>query len=245
LFDQIAEAGFSKLAEVETAGTEKNIPQEGRLIIGFLPHAGFLEPVLIDRQLQARGRKPAVWITKKQTTELPLILQSERRLIYVDRENPGPSSIRAVKEVLKTPKGTIASALEGTRYSNPDDENEVLFLGKTLPGLMRFSFEADAQIIGVVILGVDQILPSLDKTLKEKGITEALRLLYQCGRNPRPVQIRFLPPYTDHLQPEYQDLKGRKRVQFVDGHNQRLTSLLIREILALNPQFPLGYYQGK
>jgi 1-acyl-sn-glycerol-3-phosphate acyltransferase len=160
---------FSKLAKVETKGTEENIPENGRLVVAFMPHSGFLEPILIDNLLSGKNRGPAVWVTKKETADLPDFLLSSRRFIYIDRENPGPSSVRAVNRVLSTPNGTIASALEGTRYSNPDDKDDVLTLGESLPGLMRFSYDSRAPIMGVIVLGVDKILPSLDKTVKEKG----------------------------------------------------------------------------
>lgn len=241
--DRSLEHVFSKLVRIETEGTEENIPSYGKLVIGFLPHSGFLEPALIDNALLRSRKKPAVWVTKKESRDLPGFLQSKRRFIYIDRGNPEPSSIRAIYQVLNTTNGTIASALEGTRYSNLDNEDDVLTLGKSLPGLMRFSYESRTPIMGVVILGLDKILPSLDKIVKDKGIIEALKLA-ACGLiNPKDVQMRFLPPYKDHLGKDGYSLKGKKRIDFIKRHNEKFTGLLIEKILTIDPNYPLGFYK--
>ena len=208
-----------------------------------MPHSGFLEPALIDEILLKSGRNPAIWITKRESHDLPGFLQSKRRLIYIDRESPGPSSIKAISRVLSTPNGIIASALEGTRYSNPDNKDDVLTLGKSLSGLLRFSYEFRTPIMGTVVLGVDKILPSLDKIVKDKGMMEALNVFAKSLANPKDVQIRFLPVYQDHLNEEGNGLKGKEKINFIQRHNEKLTNLLIDKILTIDPKYPLGYYK--
>jgi hypothetical protein len=245
IFDNSLERVFSRLARIETGGTEVNIPEKGRFVVAFMPHSGFLEPMLVDKVLSRIGRDPAVWVTKKETKDLPEFLLSERRFIYVDRENPGPSSVRAVNRVLRTSEGTIASALEGTRYSNPLNCEDVLTLGESLPGLMRFSYESQTPIMGVVILGVDKILPSLDGIAKEKGKIEALKLVAKGLVRPVEVQMRFLPPYKDHLAEEKNFIGGEKKSDFIKRHNEILTGRIIGEILKIDPEYPLGFYKDK
>jgi hypothetical protein len=247
LIDHSMEKILSRLARINTAGTETNIPLQGRLIIAFLPHQGFLEPILIDQVLEKVGRRPAVWVTKKESRDLPGVMQSGRRLIYVDREHPKQGSVRAVREVLGTPNGIIASALEGTRYSNPDITDDVLSLGETLPGLMRFSYDSDSPdrppVVGAVVLGVDRILPSLDAVVKENGIMEALRFIANGLISPVDVDIRFLPPYRDHLGEQGKGLRGKERTDFIEKHKNILTGLMVDEILSLDPGYPLGFYR--
>jgi len=244
IFDNSLERVFSRLARIETGGTEENIPEKGRLVVAFMPHSGFLEPILVDKVLSEKRGGPAVWVTKKESKDLPDFLLSSRRFIYVDRENPGPSSVRAVNNVLKNPDGTIASALEGTRYSNPENPNDVLTLGKSLPGLMRFSYESRAPIVGVVVLGVDKILPSLDKAVKEKGMGEALKLVAKGIISPVDVQMRFLPPYNDHLSEIANGINNKKN-DFIERHNERFTDQLIEEIRKIDPSYPFGFYMDK
>jgi 1-acyl-sn-glycerol-3-phosphate acyltransferase len=241
--DHSLECAFSKLARIETGGTEENIPSKGKLVIGFLPHSGFLELALIDEILLRSGRSPAVWITKKENHALPGFLQSNRRLIYIDRGSPGPSSIRAINRVLNTPNGTIASALEGTRYSNPNDKDDVLTLGESLPGLMRFSYEFRTPIMGVVVLGVDKIFPSLDKIVRDKGMMETLKIFAKGLVSPKDVQMRFLPAYQEHLNEDGGGLKGKEKTDFIKRHNEKFTSQLIEKILTIDPKYPLGYYR--
>jgi 1-acyl-sn-glycerol-3-phosphate acyltransferase len=242
IFDNSIEKVFSKLAKADTGGTEVNIPKEGKLVVAFMPHTGFLEPVLIDKILSENGRTPPVWITKKESKDLPKILLSDRRFIYVDRKNPELSSLRAVNRVLSHPNGIVASALEGTRYSNPEDPEDVLTLGESRLGLMRFSYESQTPIMGVVVVGVDKKLPSLDKTVKEKGIGEALKLMAKGYISPAVVQMRFLPPYTDHLS-EIKFGVNNKKSDFIEKHNEIFTDTLIKEIIKIDPEYPLGFYK--
>ena len=245
IFDNLLESGFSKLVRAETAGTEKNIPVKGSLVIGFLPHSGFLECVLIDRCLIGIRKKPSVWITKEdnRNNNVPKIILSPRLFIFINRESPEKTSFEAAYQVLSTPNGTIGSALEGTRFSNPNDPSDVLTLGESKPGLMRFSYESGAPIMGVVVLGVDKALPALDKIIKDKGKMKALELISKTIINPPEVQIRFLPPYTDHLNKEGKNLRGMEKKKFIESHNYLFTLRLVEEILKLDPDYPLGFYK--
>jgi len=242
-FDQKLENISAKMAKVETAGSEKNIPANGRLIIGWMPHSGIIEPVLIDEVTKQIGRNPLVVIAKKESTDLPSFIRSNRRFIFVDRDNPAPSTFRAVNSVLEAPTATIATALEGTRYSNPNDPNDVLTLGESLPGLMRTSFDTKTPIMGVAVLGSEKILPDLDKTLQNKGVIEAVKLVINTIKNPQDVQIRFLPPYTDHLKEGFNGKNGENKSEFIQKHNKKFTLKIIDEILKVDPDYPLGFYE--
>lgn len=240
IVDKGLESVLSKLALVETGGSEINIPEEGSLVIGFIPHSGFLEPVLTDQLLIRSGRGPSVWVSKKENQEIPEIFQSSRRFIFINRQNPEKSSIKAIGQVLQTPEGTIGSALEGTRFSNPVDPNDTLTLGESKTGLMRFSYEANVPLLGVVVLGVENILPSLDKIVKEKGMIKALELVAKGLINPVEVQMRFLPIYKDHLGED--KLKGVTLKEHINRHNLIFTTQLIDVIKKLRPDYPLGVY---
>lgn len=242
--DKGIEALISKLARVETEGTEEHIPKEGPLIIAFMPHSGFMEVPLIDKLILKRRREPVVWITKEETQDIRIPVQMERRFIWVDRKSPDPSTFKAAYNILRNPNGIIGSALEGTRFSNPNDPKDVLTLGKTKPGLMRFSYEASVPIMGAVVLGSDRILPSLDKTIKEKGMIEGISLVVKGFIKPKDVQIRFLPVYTDHLENGIQNISGEEKRGFIDMHNEIFTHQIIEEIIKLKPDYPLGYYDN-
>lgn len=244
VLDTVIEYAFSRLAKVETDGTEENIPTSGNLVIGFMPHSGFVEPPLIDKYLLKRGRKPAVIITKKETQEMPDIILSPRRMIYIDRSNPEITTMKAIKRILSTPDGMIMSALEGTRFSNPTDPDDVLTLGETKPGLMRLAYESRAPIMGVAILGLDKVLPALDKVVKQDGMVKTLELLSQAVIHPVDVQIRFLPPYTGHLSDEGRKMRGIAVKEYIDHHNRCLTRSIVEEIVKMKPDYPLGPYGG-
>jgi len=242
LLDYPLEYGLSKLAKIETDGTEANIPQKGKLVIAYMPHTGF-EPPFLEGSLLRRRKSPAVWVTKEESRELPKVILSPRRIVYVKRENPGPSTRRAIDRVLKTPNGTIGSALEGTRYSNPEIIDDVLTLGEAQTGLMRIAYESHTRIMGVAVLGPENILPGLDDIVKNESKTKALKLIAHALAHPKEVRVRFLPPYEGHLDEAGFGLKGEKKREFIEEHNKRFTGQLVEEILKLEPDYPLGYYR--
>jgi len=239
--DRLIDQVLTRTTRIETAGTEENIPKDGPLVIGFIPHSGWIEPPSIDYFL-AKEREAAVWVAKRETQDnVPPILLGDRRCIFLDREHPEPSKIKNIMDVLMT-QGIIASAFEGTRYSNPDDINDVFRLGKVKPGLMRFAYNARVPIMGVVILGADQVIHSPERVIEEFGKKELFLRLSKSFFKRAEIQMRFLPPYKKHLD-EKPGLMGMERRKILEFHNESLLRLLINEILKLKPDYPLGPYQ--
>lgn len=74
--------------KIETMGTEEQIPLYGPLMCLFIPYSE-IEPQFIDYAIRKRGRQPPVWVVKMEDKDLPYFLRGDRRLIYVDREQPG------------------------------------------------------------------------------------------------------------------------------------------------------------
>ena len=75
IVDRILDSILLKTTEfIDTGGTESNIPPAGPLVIGFAPHSGWIETIVIDRFLRKKreDHRSAVWITKKENeNELP------------------------------------------------------------------------------------------------------------------------------------------------------------------------------
>ncbi|KKU47834.1 MAG: hypothetical protein UX67_C0028G0027 [Candidatus Woesebacteria bacterium GW2011_GWF2_46_8] len=68
LMDRMVDwAFFQSIRRIETGGSERNIPPQGPFVLGFAPHAGWLEVFAIDHFLRkARDSgQGAVWISKK------------------------------------------------------------------------------------------------------------------------------------------------------------------------------------
>ena len=231
--------------EIETWGSEENIPRNGKLVLGFAPHNGWLEVIVIDHFLRKiRGdRRGAVWITKKENeADLPVWITGNRRFIYVEREFPKPATIRTIDRVLNE-EGIAASAFEGTRYGTGDRKGgDILSLGEFKPGLVYFASRCNALILPVVVLGADKVLPSPEKIREKYGIKGVLReLAKKIIMGDDRIEVLFLPAYGGHL---YKEDPTLKRDEFLQYHTQVISREVVSEITRLNPQYPLGYYLG-
>lgn len=241
VLDRLIEETLLLPARVHSEGTQRNIPHSGPLVLGFLPHSGWLEPFVIDHYVR-KVRGPAVWMTKRENQDdVPTFLLGHRRFLFVDRDHPELRTYEAAMQILASENGILASAFEGTRYGNPLDPDDVLTLGEMKPGLMRLALQAGAPLMGVVVLGADQVLPSPEKIKASQGMAALLKQLAASAlqRNAR-IELRFLPPYTDHLTEIWPTLRGEAKRSFAKLHTEHVVNDLIAELLRLRPGYPLG-----
>src|SRR3990167_737097 len=230
--------------EIETSGTEANIPQKGGLVVGFAPHNGWIEPIAIDHFLRKKraDKRGGVWVTRKENAqEIPAVLTGERRFIYIDRDYPKPSIFRKVASVLQN-QGVISSAFEGTRYGSGDREGgDILTLGKFKPGLVLFARRHNIPILPVVVLGAERIIPSPEKIKVKYGILGVVReLIKEITAGDDLLQVRFLPLYDEHLS-SGDELPDRD--EFLNHHTRLLAEKMVGEIRRLRTDYPLGYYR--
>jgi len=241
LLDNSVQGFLSWPVKIETAGTERNIPEVGSLVVGFMPHSGWVEPIIINKCLE-KVRRKAVWMTKMENGKaLPSVMASPRLLFYVDRESPGPTTFETAAKILAN-EGVLGSALEGTRRGNPDDPNDLKTLAEALPGLMYMATKGRAPLVGAVILGCENYLPQLEQVKAQRGIGGILKEIVRRGLYDKtPIQVRFTEPYTAHLGNRE---NGIKASSWAGLHTEHLVrEQIIPEILKLDPDYPLGYYK--
>ena len=122
---------------VNTEGTEKNIPKAGPLVVGLMPYTDWLAPFVVNRYLTYARDRSAVWMTNKETeNKISGFLLGNRKFFFVDRQSPSRAEYKTAFDILWT-GGVLASAFEGTRYGNSDDPDDNLTLGEFKSGLMR------------------------------------------------------------------------------------------------------------
>jgi 1-acyl-sn-glycerol-3-phosphate acyltransferase len=197
-----------------------------------------MEALVIDYFFRKAGRPCPFWLTKEENSNIPSILAGNR-LIFVNRGNPDSSTIKQVYKELKKPKGAIATSLEGTRFGNSVDRSDLLTLGNFKTGLVRIASNAGIPILPVIVIGTEKVLPNLDQIYKDKKISGALKEIQLARKTPQEIQLRFLPIYTDHLE----ERAGINRDK-ADYHAIQIGKLLIKEILKIQPDYPLGPHKN-
>lgn len=241
LMDRMVDwAFFQSIRRIETGGSERNIPPQGPFVLGFAPHAGWLEVFAIDHFLRkARDSgQGAVWISKKENIEdIPHWVRGERRLLFLDRKNASPHVFRSAHRIMEM-GGIVGSPLEGTRYGNPDDPEDLLTLGRFKPGLVYIAQKSDVPIIPVVVLGIEAVIPSPEKVKAKSQLAVAAEVAKKAARGGAAVHLRFLPPYREHLTP----VRKADRKENRNARLEELGHLLAKEIAAINPSYPLGPY---
>jgi len=236
----LVEAYLMGFVEMNTAGSEANIPQTGPVVVLFCPHSGWMEAVLVDKCFERAGRPATLWMTKAENRGLPRWLLGNR-FIGVDREHPEPRVMRLLHQVLQepvSPAPTVASSIEGTRYGNPDDPADVRTLGPFKTGLVRVAMRTGTPIVPAITLGTDTLGPGLEEVYKGEGTLAAFRELMRLRANRTPVEVRFLPLYTAHLSKEDGAPSRKPRVR-AEYHTERLRELMVAEILAIEPDYPV------
>jgi 1-acyl-sn-glycerol-3-phosphate acyltransferase len=238
----LVEAYLLRAVQIETSGSEVRIPKRGALVAVFAPHSGWIESIVIDESFRRVGRGRPVWLTKAENRSLPRILSGDR-IVCVDRQHPEPSAIRTIHRLLEQPDIALASSLEGTRFGNPQDPEDITTLGEFKMGMVRFAIGARVPILPAVVLGAERVAPHLEQVWRSQGILGAYHQFRQLTAHPERIQVRFLLPYLDHLQEEG-DLRGSRLRRRAAFYTTRLRQVLIAQILELDPNYPLGSCQA-
>lgn len=234
--DHLLENVFLSMVRVEVSGLE-NIPRSGAFVLGFMPHSGWMEPTVIDHFIR-KIRPPPVWITKVENTKgVPSVLLGRRRFIFIDREEPQPSTVKEILKVLEHPQAIVASAIEGTRRGNPDDPADFLTLGKAKSGLVRIAQKRGVPVLPVVILGA-QVMPEPEKIKVTRGTSGVIFEAAKAILTPdKPLMtVHFAPLYSAHLQ----DIGTRGSDEVHTDYIVR--QIIVPEIIAMDPNYPLGPY---
>ena len=238
---RLVERYLMGMVEMETAGSEAQIPPTGPVVVLFAPHSGWMETVLIDRSFERAGRPAVLWMTKAENRGLPRWLLGDR-FIGIDREHPEPSVMRVLHQVLQasiSPAPALGTSIEGTRFGNPDDPTDVRTLGPFKTGLVRVAMRTGTPIVPAVALGTDKLLSGLEEVYKRKGALRAFQELLRLRAHRAAVHVRFLPLYTAHLTKQ-DGAPNRKPRARAEWHTERLRARMVAEILAVNPEFPVG-----
>jgi len=240
---QLVEWYLMGLVEMETDGSEARIPATGPVVVLCAPHSGWMESVLTDVCFERAGRPAVLWMTKAENRGLPRWLLGDR-FIGIDRERPEPRVMRVLHQVLQesvSPAPALGTAIEGTRFGNPDDPADVRTLGEFKTGLVRVAMRTKTPIVPVVTLGTDTLLSGLEEVYKGEGTLRAYQELRRLRARRRLVQVRVLPLYTAHLSPVGEDGAPSKRPRLrAEWHTACLREQMVAQILALDPEFPVG-----
>jgi hypothetical protein len=236
----LLEAFLRGTMTLDTAGSEANVPLQGKLMALFAPHTGWAEAVAVDACFQRAGRVCPLWVTKGENRGLPRFWLGNR-FIALDRDHPEPSVVRTLYQVLEqsTSKAppALASSIEGTRFGNPDDPDDLRTLGRFQVGLVRIAVRTGTPILPVVVLGTDRILPRLGELFHEVGTRGTLAELARQRKDPQPVLARCLPVYRDHVQDA--QVGGRRLREQAEWHTRRLGEIMMAQIRELEPEYPL------
>ena len=238
---KLVERYLMGMVEMETAGSEVNVPATGPVVALFAPHAGWMETVLVDQCFERVGRPHILWVTKAENRGLPRWLLGDR-FIGIDRDQPEPSVMRLLHRVLQdsvSPAPALGTSIEGTRRGNPDDPEDMRTLGAFKTGLVRVALRTGTPIVPVVTMGTDAFLSNLEELYKGEGPLRAYQELRRLHRHRLPVQVRVLPLYTAHLAQEDGAPSRRPRAR-AEWHTERLREKMVAEILAVEPGFSIG-----
>jgi 1-acyl-sn-glycerol-3-phosphate acyltransferase len=233
-------------ARLDTAGTERNIPRQGRLVVLLAPHSGWIEPVAVDACFERVGRPCPLWMTKGENRGLPRFFMGDR-FIAINREQPEPSIVRILQDVLLQtgaerphPAPALGTAIEGTRRGNPDDRSDIRTLGPFKTGLVRIAIRTRTPILPAVVLGSDRFEPYLQETWDEMGTWGALKTLLRLRVRRQPLTARILPVYTEHLEDERHPERPTRLRDRAEWHTREVGERLVKTILDLEPDYPVG-----
>ena len=237
IIPEAIEAYLLRTVRVDPGGTEANIPADGPLVSVFAPHSGWIESMIIDRCFTRAGRTWPAWLTKRENRALPRVLRGSR-VICLDRQNPEPRLVRSIYALLNQPSGALATSIEGTRFGNPQDPEDLLTLGTFKTGPVRFATRAGVPILPVVLLGSERVASGLEQAWPRHGTGSALRQIQGLVAAPQPIRVRFLPIYRDHLRaigPRVSTRQASARF-----HTSRLRTIIAAKILELDSSYPIG-----
>jgi 1-acyl-sn-glycerol-3-phosphate acyltransferase len=237
-------------AIIDTAGTEHNIPLQGPLVVLLAPHSGWIEPPAVDACFQRVRRPPPLWVTKGENRGLPRLFLGNR-FIALNRERPEPSIVRTLQRVLSQrgvtsphPTPALGTAIEGTRRGNPDDRDDLRTLGRFKTGLVRLAVRTRTPILPVVVLGSHRFEPRLQETWDNSGAWGALKALLRLRARRKPLTVRVLPPYREHLDDAKHAERPTRLRDRAEWHTRGVGERLVETILELEPDYPLGSWSG-
>lgn len=239
--DHAFESFFASLGRAEVSGLE-NIPSGGPLVIGYLPHSGWVGPFVIDHCLRSI-RPPAVWITRKETEDqLPHFLLGRRKYLFLNRKHPEEDYLPTTSRILAHPQGCLATAFEGTRKGNRENPNDLRTLGNAVTGIVEMASLGNAPILPVIVLGEDQIIPQPERIpFPPYGVIYELGKALLTPKKPK-IQITFLPPYFGHIIEGYDGLSISERSQHRKLYTNKIMRLVIPKLFEMDPNYPLGPY---
>ena len=238
IIPRILETFLLRAVRMETGGSEASIPVEGSFVSVFASHSGWIDSIVIDECFRRVGRAWPVWLTKKENCTLPRVLTGGR-IICIDRQSPEPRVVRTIHAFLRQPDAVLATGIEGTRFGNPRDPEDLRTLGAFKTGPVRFAIKAQVPILPVAIIGGDRVVPHLDRIWQCHGSLAAFRQIRQLIAHPQPIQVRFLPLYQGHLDGGGV-LRGKSLGKKALLHTNRLREAFAAQILELDPGYPIA-----
>lgn len=235
--DHAFESFFASLGKIEVSGWE-NIPKDGPLVVGYLPHSGWIGAFVINYLIR-KVRSPPVWATRKETfNQVPHILLGDRGYLFLNREYPGKDFFETTSQILNHPLGSVATAFEGTRTGNSNDLDDLKTLAKAHLGIVKIATLGNAPILPVLVLGENLIIPQPEKIPPMGVIFELARA--KLRREKPNIQVKFLPVYTNHLDPDYVQWSWLNRKAHLQVHTDQIMRSAIRELLVLDRGYPIG-----
>ena len=247
----LVEAFLVGTAQLDTAGTEHNIPLQGPLVVLLAPHSGWIEPLAVDACFGRVRRTSPLWMTKGENRGLPRFLLGDR-FIALNREQPEPSIVRIMQRVLLQsgvepphPAPALGTAIEGTRRGNPEDREDLRTLGPFKTGLVRIAVRTRTPILPVVILGSDRFEPRLQETWDETGTWGAIKVLLRMRAHRQPLTVRVLPVYHEHLDDAKHPERPTRLRDRAEWHTRGVGERLVEAILELESGYPLGAFQPR
>ncbi len=161
---------FYALCRIELVGVE-NIPGEGG-VLGAANHLGRLDGPLIYAVLP-REDVSALTATKYQRNPFFRWVLDSARVIWLNRENPDPNTIKAAIQFLRS-GGILGIAPEGTR-----SKTRALIQAK--PGVAFLATRANVPLLPIAVTGTETAIRDLIRLRKPR-----LRLVFG--------QLFTLPP---------------------------------------------------
>jgi 1-acyl-sn-glycerol-3-phosphate acyltransferase len=232
----IVEAFLLGTVRVETGGSEANVPVDDRLLAVFAPHGGWIESIAIDQGFRRAGRPWPAWLTKEENRTLPRILTGGR-VLCIDRQTPQPRVMRAVYALLRQPEAALATSMEGTRFGNPIDPEDLRTMAPFKHGPVRVAIRARVPILPIIVLGSERVLPHLDRTWQDRGTLAAFLDIQRLRVHPQPLALRFFPPFRAHLEAVVP--RGRRLREKSACYTKALYRFFAEQIRQLDADFPL------
>jgi 1-acyl-sn-glycerol-3-phosphate acyltransferase len=244
IFPRLEKAIFIR-SIIDTGGTEENIPNSGKLILGFFPHSGWSEPVTILPYVRQMRNQETKWITKIENQKLEPLLGSEN-FVYVDRDNFLKSEEEKVSALFSDENACVCTAFEGTRFWNPNDTDDVKPIAKFHKGIVYYAMKHKAQILIVPTLGAADVAPNFDRTIASLNVKDIKRDYYHILRNDEKhhFTVRFDPYFRNEEEmKEDADLARGDFIRKLIYHQKRVTEQAIGLLRKLDPEHPLGHYE--